>query len=97
MDRLVIPDGNRRWASERECGYDFGYRQLPRKIATIIDTLKAEGICKLYFWCNSPRNLLRPKEQVRSFFTHYADIFKHVSDPEGLRVHIKGNRTLFPE
>ncbi|MFQ5901534.1 MAG: undecaprenyl diphosphate synthase family protein [Thermodesulfobacteriota bacterium] len=97
MDLLIIPDGNRRWAKERNKGYDFGYSQLPIIIAMVIDTLREAGISRLFFWCNSTDNLSRPTEQVNSFLSHYADILKYVTEPEKLSIHIKGNRKLFPD
>lgn len=96
MDLLVIPDGNRRWAKERGQNYDFGYETLPVTISMIIDTLIEEGTKRLYFWCNSPNNLGRPIEQVYSFLTHYLKILDHATNPDQLRVHVRGNRDIFP-
>lgn len=98
MDLLVIPDGNRRWASEEGETFDYGYLQLPITINRIIETLRREGIHNLYFWCNSINNLSgRPREQVVSFFTHYLEVLKYSENPEELRIIVRGNLGSFDE
>lgn len=107
MDLLVIPDGNRRWASAKlgktvedfsKQDFDFAYGQLPIGINRVIDTIVEEGGDKLYFWCNSVTNLTkRTDEVVRSYLSNYLDVLKHSSTPERIRIHLRGNLRMFEE
>jgi undecaprenyl diphosphate synthase len=97
LDLLVIPDGNRRWARHQGKSFDYGFRQLPVKIAMLTDILRKNGIFRLYFWCCSPDNLLRPPEQVDSFLGHYADLLDYINEPDLVRIHIKGNIGKLPD
>jgi len=95
MNIVVIPDGNRRWAKERGKDFDYGYQQLPIKIAEIIETLQEKQINQLYMFCNSIKNLARPPAEVNSYLKHFAAINDYV--PESmLKVIVKGNKDLFP-
>ena len=94
----MIPDGNRRWAKKKNKDFDFGYLQLPITINRIINVLKKQNIDRLHFWCNSIDNIRnRPYRQVVSFLDHYLEILKYSSQPDELRVHIKGNLQVFKD
>jgi len=107
MDLLIIPDGNRRWASKRldkpisefvEKDYDFAYEQLPIVISKVIKILKNRGENKLHFWCNSVNNFLKRKpEVIKSFFNNYLKIIEYLDNPKEVRIYLKGNLELLKE
>jgi len=94
LNILIIPDGNRRWATQRGRTFGYGYEQMPRVINKTINGLLKLGIKKLYFWGNSIKNLERPKEQITSFWGKYLKIYDQSNLKKKLRIHILGNKDL---
>ena len=94
----VIPDGNRRWATERglskECGYDAG---LAPGLA-LFKLCKKEGIKELTFYGFTQDNTRRPKEQTIAFQTACIEAVKLISN-EDASLLIVGNSDspLFPK
>lgn len=95
MNLFIIIDGNRRWSREQGREVTYGYTQVPKVLARIVATLRQQGISKVYFWCNSLRNLKRPKEQVNAFFENYLKVLDYQKVP-GVRFFVHGNLELCP-
>jgi undecaprenyl diphosphate synthase len=108
LDLLVIPDGNRTRVSRmlgksksefsRE-DYRLAYEHFPETIKRIVGFLKGVSTRRLYFWGNSPENLInRSRECVEEAL----DSYLHIIDgdwlaQERVRIHLKGDLDLFDQ
>jgi undecaprenyl diphosphate synthase len=110
IDYLVIPDGNRTYASQKlnkpkeeftRKDYDFAYASLPKVINQLIYFLNLSETKRLYFWCNSINNLTkRSRDCVESYLDTYLKVLDNDDKwpyPGRIRVNLRGNLELFEE
>ncbi len=95
MNILLINDGNRRWAKEKNLPLKKGCLAMAQKLAFVADTLSLRGIKKLYFTVCSTRNLQRPPEEVCDYLEAYL-LIPNFSQQQ-IKVVLHGNLNLIPE
>ncbi|MDE5562486.1 MAG: undecaprenyl diphosphate synthase family protein [Clostridiales bacterium] len=86
----IIPDGNRRWATQngmsKEDGYKYG---LPAGLE-LLRAAKRLGIKELTYYGFTVDNCKRPKAQVSAFTDACCKAVKLI-EAEGAQVHVVGN------
>lgn len=98
---VVFPDGNRRWAKERNLttaeGYEEGYRNFQR----FLQDCKKHKVQVLTIFGFSTENWSRPKEEVEFLMNFFVEaISNQLSikqlEEEGVRVRVIGQRERLP-
>lgn len=92
---LIINDGNRRWAKERNLSIEDGYHEMANKIAFICDELHGRGYKKVYFACCTVANLSREKDTVDAYFREYLRVSTLTKIK--IKVVLHGNLELIPD
>lgn len=104
----IIPDGNRRWATEHGITLSEGYDKGIRKIGDVLEWCKEYDVRTLSMWGFSTDNAKRNPEEIKKLFElfkkYLAEIMeegKKKSDEEkkqyDVRVRFLGRRALFPK
>lgn len=70
----IIPDGNRRWARERNLPTFFGYKKGFDQSIEISKKARKLGIKVLTFWAFSTENWQRPKEEISYLMKLYSQM-----------------------
>lgn len=103
MHIAIIPDGNRRWATERGLDSWQGHREGAERIRELLDFGLGVDIQYVSIWGSSRTNLrTRPKKEVEELLRVYEEQFsKIVNDPKiherRVRINILGDwRAQFP-
>lgn len=104
MHIAIIPDGNRRWARERNLPGFMGHKTGADTMEKIIDAAFKEGVEHLTIWGASVLNITeRTKEETGFLFSVFESSFNRLAGSERLkdaraRVEIIGEwRNYFPE
>ncbi len=99
----IIPDGNRRWATERSLPVWEGHEAGAKAVEALIQAARTMGVTELSLWGSSLENLSkRPAKEVQELLKIYTKHFENIlaSDEvrEGLvRIRILGRfREKFP-
>jgi undecaprenyl diphosphate synthase len=94
----IIPDGNRRWASDRGLSKEAGYQAGLAPGLALFRLCKEAGVKELTFYGFTQDNTKRPKEQVRSFQNACVDAVMLLAK-EDAELLVLGNRSspLFPK
>ncbi|MDP2820863.1 MAG: polyprenyl diphosphate synthase [bacterium] len=61
---VLLPDGNRRWAKQKNKGFEFGYQKGYKNISNLCDWLIKRKILFLTVFGFSTENWKRPKNQI---------------------------------
>ncbi len=97
----IIPDGNRRWAKEKNLPSFEGHRIAAEKtLPRLIEKAGELGIKYLTFWALSTENKERDKEEVNNLFKLMRFFLRNkLSDfkKKGVKLKIIGNLTQLPE
>jgi len=86
----IIPDGNRRWASDKGLGKEKGYNEGLVPGLELLRLAKKEGIKEITYYGFTTDNVKRPKIQVEAFTKACVDAVK-LLEKEGARLYIVGN------
>ena len=62
-----IPDGNRRWASQRGLGKEEGYRFGVEPGLSLVDLCRSRGVPEISIYGYTRDNMKRPSPQTRAF------------------------------
>jgi undecaprenyl diphosphate synthase len=60
----IIPDGNRRWAKERNLPSLFGHKKGYERVKELVEFSREHGISLVTFWAFSTENWKRSNEEV---------------------------------
>lgn len=96
----IIPDGNRRWASQNKLESFFGHQKGMETVKSAIAVCIKNGIQYLSFYTFSLENFRRSDIEKRYLFNLLAQGFKKELAEliqSGIRVRFIGNRLMFPE
>lgn len=69
----IIPDGNRRWASNRLLQASEGHKEGADTLMEIVKTAQVLGVSTLSFYAFSTENWSRPKHEVDALMSLFAD------------------------
>ena len=86
----IIPDGNRRWATENGLNKEDGYNYGLSAGLELLRAAKQLGIKELTYYGFTVDNCKRPKEQVSAFTSACYKAVKLI-EAEGAQVHVVGN------
>ena len=86
----IIPDGNRRWASDKGLGKEKGYDKGLMPGLELLRLAKKEGIKEITYYGFTTDNVKRPKIQVEAFTKACVDAVK-LLEKEGASLYIVGN------
>ena len=95
----IIPDGNRRWAYERDSSTEEGHQQGADIIIDIVKAGKELGVRVLTFYVFSTENWLRPKEEIDAvmwLIETYLIEQKDKMIEEGIKLNVIGNLVKLP-
>lgn len=77
----IIPDGNRRWAKERNLPPYMGHKRSVENISSLIERAQKLGIRYLTGWALSTENWLkRPEDENKFLFNLLKEFFKKQHD-----------------
>lgn len=94
----IIPDGNRRWASQHKKEKHEGYNYGVDPGYTLVETSKELGITELTFYGFTQDNTKRPKIQTEAFQKACVDAVKKVANQDAnILVLGNTNSTVFPK
>jgi undecaprenyl diphosphate synthase len=95
----IIPDGNRRWATEHNESYLMGYLQGATRLIETALAAKELGVSVVTFFSFSTENWKRPDEEVDMFLElmnvhllHYAEALSS----QDIRLNVIGNYEKLP-
>jgi undecaprenyl diphosphate synthase len=104
MHIAILPDGNRRWAKERNLPEFIGHKTGADTVEKIVKTVFGTGIDYLTIWGTSIANMTkRTKEEVDFLFSIFENSFKNLAglaEIKNARVKVRmiGEwRKFFPE
>ncbi|PIW94472.1 MAG: di-trans,poly-cis-decaprenylcistransferase [Candidatus Moranbacteria bacterium CG_4_8_14_3_um_filter_41_13] len=90
---VIIPDGNRRWATDRQLEPWEGHEEGARNTEKLIREAKRLGIKEISFWGSSLENLVkRPVLESRALLRIYETYFKELLESKDIHddeVHIR--------
>ena len=86
----IIPDGNRRWATQNGMSKEEGYRFGRPAGLELLRAAKRHGIKELTYYGFTVDNCKRPKAQVSAFTGACCKAVKLI-EAEGAQVHVIGN------
>lgn len=95
----IIPDGNRRWASARGEGAEFGHLYGAERVHQIVGAAQKLGIKVLTFYTFSTENWTRMPEEVAALFTLITETSCSLEPQmqfEGVRLEIIGDISAMP-
>lgn len=92
MRLMLLVDGDRRWAHERNLPVSVGYRKMATKIAMCCQFFLKIGIEEVFVPVCSVGNLQREPNEVKSFLENFLQIPKISTVP--LNISISGNLSL---
>ncbi len=94
----IIPDGNRRWATQRGLKKEQGYKYGLDCGVELMRAAKRRGIKELTYYGFTVDNCKRPKEQVKAFAEACCRAAELI-ESEGAQVFVVGNTKspCFPE
>lgn len=95
----IIPDGNRRWATERGKPKIQGHTEGAKNIRTIVNAAKKHEIPYFTIWLYSTENLLRGKTEVAHLLYLSEKITDYIPDmmKENIRVQFVGDLKRLPK
>ncbi len=100
----IIPDGNRRWAKEKNKSAQFGHKKGAEKFKEILKETFDLNIKYLTFWGTSVSNIKkRNKKEVKFLFNLFQEYFEKLASNEDIhknkaRVRVLGTwEKLLPE
>jgi undecaprenyl diphosphate synthase len=98
---VLFPDGNRRWARERELSVFEGYREGRKNFQQFLLHCKKRGIKIVTVFGFSTENWQRPKEEVEFLMVFLEESLSGKEElaffqQEGIRVNIIGQKERFP-
>lgn len=94
----IIPDGNRRWAKEKNTSSESGHREGADTIMDIVKAGKELGIKVITFYLFSTENWARPQEEVAALMwllQSYLIEQKQLMIDEGISLQTIGDLTRF--
>ena len=86
----IIPDGNRRWATQNGLNKEDGYRYGLSAGLRLLRAAKRLGIKELTYYGFTVDNCKRPKAQVHAFSDACCEAVKLIEE-EGVAVNVIGN------
>lgn len=86
----IIPDGNRRWATQNGLKKQDGYEHGLLPGLRLLRAAKERNIKELTYYGFTVDNCKRPKEQVKAFSDACFDAVKLMED-EGVSIYVLGN------
>ena len=86
----IIPDGNRRWATQNGLKKQDGYEHGLLPGLRLLRAAKERNIKELTYYGFTVDNCKRPKEQVKAFSDACFDAVKLMED-EGVSIYVFGN------
>lgn len=86
----IIPDGNRRWATEHGLNKEDGYKHGLLPGLKLLRVAKKYGIKELSYYGFTVDNCKRPKEQVRAFSDACCEAVRIIEN-ENVIVNVVGN------
>ncbi len=98
----IIPDGNRRWAKEKDISRKEGYATGIRKIGDVLKWCKEHDVRMLTMWGFSTDNFKRDKDEIGGLFELFKQNLKKAiesddKNKEELKVRFFGRLHLFPK
>jgi short-chain Z-isoprenyl diphosphate synthase len=93
----IIPDGNRRWASERGLSVPAGFRAGAERIPHVLEMCSGKGIGLVSLWMMSEANLRRAPREVAVMLDLTAEIVGRLAGMKRWRLHAIGQLDLIPE
>jgi len=98
---VLFPDGNRRWARERELSVFEGYREGRKNFQQFLLHCKKRGIKIVTVFGFSTENWQRPKEEVEFLMVFLEESLSGKEElaffqQEGIRVNVIGQKERFP-
>jgi short-chain Z-isoprenyl diphosphate synthase len=90
----IIPDGNRRWATERALPTEAGFRAGAERIPRILDLCSVKGIDFISLWMMSESNLRRHPREVAAMLDIVAEIVERLAGMRRWRLHAIGGLDL---
>lgn len=98
----IIPDGNRRWARQRNLPEVEGHRTGSEKtLPDIIDALHKAGVKYFTFWALSPENFKKRSEsEIKNLLNLMTFFLKRKLEKlhkENIKLRIIGDTTVFPK
>lgn len=95
----IIPDGNRRWAYERDSSSEEGHQHGADIIIDIVKAGKELGVQTLTFYVFSTENWLRPQEEVDAVMWLIETYLIEQKDrmiEEGIKLNVIGDMAKLP-
>ena len=92
----IIPDGNRRWASQRGLPAAAGFKAGAKRIPPMLELCAAKGIEYVTLWMLSDRNLLRSSEQLTAMVELTEHTVALLSSQRRWRLRLIGRLDLLP-
>jgi short-chain Z-isoprenyl diphosphate synthase len=93
----IIPDGNRRWATERGLPVAAGFRAGAERIPHVLDLCSGKGVDFVSLWMMSESNLRRPPREVVVMLDLTAEIVERLAGMRRWRLHAIGRLDLVPD
>lgn len=94
----IIPDGNRRWATENELNKEDGYAHGVAPGVTLFNMLKSSGVKEMTFYGFTKDNVRRPKAQTEMYVKSCVDAVNEIANLDA-NILVVGNKnsTVFPK
>lgn len=94
----IIPDGNRRWAKNRELGKEEGYEHGLNPGLRLLQLARKYGVEEITYYGFTVDNCKRPREQVNAFKKACVDAVKLIEN-ENVSILVVGNTSseCFPK
>ena len=95
----IIPDGNRRWAKDRNLPTFEGHRRGADTTVALARKARELGIPVLTFWAFSTENWSREKEEINAIFglSHVLKVHIKEAMRDNVRISHLGRRDRLPE
>ena len=93
----IIPDGNRRWATEHGLPVSAGFRAGAERIPHVLNLCSRKGIDLISLWMMSESNLRRPPREVAVMLDLTAEIVERLAGMRRWRLHAIGRLDLIPD
>lgn len=96
----LIPDGNRRWAKERNIGTEEGYSVGLKRVASIIQACGQLQIKVFSVWFLSTDNMVRKPRQIKGLVKAIEFFLRNnltKLDKDGVKVQFLGRRDRLPK